>query len=193
MERDGRRTRDPRSKNCRDLRCRPPSHQKWRKSQKTPTSPNIRKSTSMNLSPPYKTLGRWLQSYQGDSIITSTITKWSETCDNLIENPHFTDGWYLPAFYPIYSHQSWTVIELFFNTSKAVYPEHTILWNKQLQLAKAMFSSWEPTYFGTCANKRVPFPKCLWYHKYHYVCVYKQSQQWESYFRNTPFHVWGKL
>ncbi len=70
-----------------------------------------------------KTLGQWLQNYQGDAIVTNTVEKWKQTCDRLTCNPHFTDGWSLPAFYPIYSHQCWNAIDLFFDTSRAVYPE----------------------------------------------------------------------
>jgi hypothetical protein len=42
-----------------------------------------------------------------------------------------------------------------------------------------MFSYWEPTYFGALAGKNIPFPKCLWYHKYDDVYANKQPQQWE--------------
>ncbi len=158
-----------------------------------PASPNHQKEYIDEFVSAAKTLRQWLHNHQGDDRIMDTFNIWTETCDKLIIDLRFTIGWHLPAFYPIYSHQCWSAIEPFFTINKAVYPERTRFWIKQQQVAEKMFSTWEPIYFGVCANRRTPFPKCLWYHKHHYVHVSKQARQWESYFQNTPFHVWGRI
>ncbi len=106
-----------------------------------------------------KILRRWLQNYQEDAAVTDTVSKWMETCDNLTQSPYFTNGWNVPAFYPLYSHQCWTAIDLFFSTNSAIYPRHAAFWIKQQQLAESMFSSWEPTYFGAFAGKKKTLPQ----------------------------------
>lgn len=49
-----------------------------------------------------KTLAQWLQSYQSDALGTKTVNNWKETCNTLIDNPHFDDEWSLPAFFTPY-------------------------------------------------------------------------------------------
>jgi hypothetical protein len=39
-----------------------------------------------------------------------------------------------------------------------------------------MFSSWEEKYFFATAPKQVPFPKCLWFHKYLFIHGEKNNQ-----------------
>lgn len=92
---------------------------------------------------------------------------------------HSAACWHLPAFYPLYSHQCWAAIDSFFDSCKVVYPGGSLFWSNKCKLARSMFSSWEPTYFGAFAGKNIPFPKCLWYHKYDNVYANKQPQQWE--------------
>ncbi len=116
-----------------------------------------------------------------------------ETCDKLLENPYFTQGWHLPAFYPFYSYQCMASIDSFFDTNLSLYPNKQDFWNKQSVIAKTMFAAWEPTYYIVCSTKRTPFPKCLWYHKYQYVHIRKQPQAWSSFFQNSPFSTWGRI
>jgi hypothetical protein len=138
-------------------------------------------------------LETWAATYPDNPHAESTLNIWRETCDKLLENPNFTQGWHLPAFYPFYSYQCMASIESFFTTNRILHPNKGAFWDKQDFVARTMFSAWEPTYFMVCAAKRTPFPKCLWYHKYQYVHVRKQPQIWTSFFQDSPFATWGRI
>ena len=138
-------------------------------------------------------LEEWIAEYRNDLLAGNALIIWKETCDKLLQNPNFTQGWHLPAFYPFYSYQCMASIENFFATNQSIYPNREKFWNKQALIANTMFSAWEPTYYTVCSAKRTPFPKCLWYHKYQYVHVRKQPQMWTNFFHDSPFSTWGRI
>ena len=53
-----------------------------------------------------------------DRTFENAISEWKETCDKLVGNPYFTDGWDLPAFYPFYTDASLDALTNFFNEQK---------------------------------------------------------------------------
>ena len=127
-----------------------------------------------------------------ESILADAITIWKKTCDTLITNPFFTEGWYLPAFYPIYSYQCIAGIQNFFAAAPFLQPNKSKqFWTKQNQQANEMFCSWEALYYHVTSEKCISFPKCLWYHKYHYIHLQKQPDTWKLFFNNSSFSEWG--
>ena len=69
-------------------------------------------------------------------------------CDQLTINPHFSDGWFLPVFYLIYSYQCIAGIQNFFEQAPIVQPgKGKSYWKEQTRQAKEMFSSWEAYYY----------------------------------------------
>jgi hypothetical protein len=63
-----------------------------------------------------------MERYSYDPMVGETLNNRKETCDRLLENPHFTEGWHLPAFYPFYSYQCMASINPFFATNLSLYP-----------------------------------------------------------------------
>jgi hypothetical protein len=53
-----------------------------------------------------------------DQLTTEVIRTWKSTCDKLIQNPHFSTGWDLPAFYLLYSYQCMAGMRDFFASSQ---------------------------------------------------------------------------
>ena len=53
-----------------------------------------------------------------DRTFERAISEWKNTCDKLVENPHFTNGWDLPAFFPFYTDACTTAFTNFFNRKK---------------------------------------------------------------------------
>jgi hypothetical protein len=53
------------------------------------------------------TLDHWYSHNQNHNKFTmeEAIKTWKLTCDKLTQNPFFSMGWYVPAFYPFYSYQ----------------------------------------------------------------------------------------
>lgn len=140
------------------------------------------------------TLDHWCHhKYKNDKLTVEAINTWKVTCDNLTQNPFFTDEWDLPAFYPLYSLQCMAGMQDFFTTSHTTHPQRSDFWRKQLAMGDDMFTMWEKVFFHVAAPKHVPFPRCLWYHKYLYVHKKKQSGAWKSFFEGTvSFQEWGK-
>jgi hypothetical protein len=131
--------------------------------------------------------------HPNENILAATISIWEATCDKLVTNPYFTEGWFLPAFYPIYSYQCAAGIQNFFATAPIFHPDKKpTFWKKQTEQANEMFNSWEALYNHVTSKKCTPFPKCLWYHKYHYIHQRKQADAWKLFFHNSSFNEWGR-
>jgi len=121
-----------------------------------------------------------------DRFFERAISEWKSTCDKLIKNPHFTDGWDLPAFYPFYTEACDNAITNFFTKQKEINPNDITLWTKKMQHAKEMHV------YVTSPNN-IAFPKCLWYHKFYYVYETRQSELWRSFFEGTNFSDLAKI
>jgi hypothetical protein len=70
----------------------------------------------------------WIRKHNNASLAETTIIIWREMCDKLLESPHFTHGWCLPAFYSFYSYQCMASIDYFFDTNCSIYPNKEMLW-----------------------------------------------------------------
>jgi len=140
------------------------------------------------------TIDHWKTTKHPDeTILADAIRIWKITCDRLAANPHFSDGWYLPAFFPIYSYQCVAGIQNFFAAAPLLHPNKPrSFWKKQVKQANEMYQSWEALYHCVASEKYVPFPKCLWYHKYHYIHQRKQPETWRLFFNDSSFSEWGK-
>jgi len=123
----------------------------------------------------------------------NAISNWKETCDELVENPYFTDGWDLPAFFPFYTNACEAAYKNFFNKKKQAQPDKSSLWNSRLQHADQMHDAWIQMFSHVTSPNNTPFPKCLWYHKYYYVYKKQQPELWESFYHDTSFSEWGKI
>lgn len=71
------------------------------------------------------------------------ISEWKSACNKLIENPHFTDGWDLPAFYPFYMDACDKAITDFFMKQKEAHPNKLTFCTKRMQHAKEMHIAWQ--------------------------------------------------
>mmetsp|Transcript_7900 Transcript_7900/g.11465 ORF Transcript_7900/g.11465 Transcript_7900/m.11465 type:complete len:238 (-) Transcript_7900:191-904(-) len=138
-------------------------------------------------------IDHWKESkHPNEVILADAISIWKTTCDKLTTNPYFTEGWYLPAFYPIYSYQCAAGIQIFFETAPVFHPDKKpTFWKKQIEQSEEMFNSWEALYYHVTSGECIPFPKCLWYHKYHYIHQRKQADTWKRFFNNSSFKEWG--
>jgi len=141
------------------------------------------------------TIDHWKQSkHPEEDTLTDAITIWKRTCDKLVASPFFDYGWLIPAFFPIYSYQCFAGIQFFFNVAPHLHPNKPkSFWKQQTAEAKKMFDHWEALYHCVASEKLLPFPKCLWYHKYHYVFQRNQPEIWREFFKDTPFGEWGCL
>ena len=126
-----------------------------------------------------------------DQNFARAVSNWKETCNKLVENPYFTDGWDLPASFPFYSNASTKAYKDFFKKQETLQPESP--WKKRLQHAENMHNAWEQMFFYVISPNEIPFPKSLWYHKYFIVYTRKQPDLWTNYFNNTCFSDWGKI
>jgi hypothetical protein len=140
------------------------------------------------------TVDHWKSSkHPREDTLGVVIANWKLTCDKLTSNPYFSEGWNLPAFFPIYSYQCFAGITNFFAAAPFLHPDKpTSLWREQTSRAEEMYASWEALFHYVTFDKCIPFPKCLWYHKYHYVCQRKQPETWKRFFKNTTFSEWGR-
>ena len=128
-----------------------------------------------------------------ENILADAITVWKNTCDKLTTNPFFSEGWYLPAFFPIYSYQCVAGYQNFFAAPPILQPnKQPTFWSKQVQQANEMYCSWEALYYHVTSQKCIPFPKCLWYHKYNYIHLRNQADTWKLFFNNNTFSGWGR-
>jgi len=124
---------------------------------------------------------------------TNAVSNWRDTCDKLVENPHFAEGWDLPAFFIFYADSTDTAIDNFFKRQEALQPGKSALWKKRQQHAEEMHKAWEQMSLYVTSPNNIPFPKSVWYHKFFIVNVQKQPDLWKSYFVNTNFSEWGKI
>jgi hypothetical protein len=140
------------------------------------------------------TIDHWKKSkHPNESELADSIANWKYTCDKLTANPFFLDEWHLPAFFPIYSYQCFAGITNFFTAAPLLHPDKPIyFWKNQTNQAEEMYASWEAIFHYVTSNKCVPFPKCLWYHKYHYLHQRKQPDTWRNFFKNNTFSEWEK-
>jgi hypothetical protein len=141
------------------------------------------------------TLDHWcLHKYDNDQCTVEAINNWKTTCDKLTQNPFFNEDWKLPAFYPLYSYQCMAGMQNFYADSQISQPDKKNFWKNQLQLGNEMFRTWEETYIFATAPKHVPFPKCLWLHKYLYIHSKRQPNTWRDFFEGTDsFRNWGQI
>ena len=141
------------------------------------------------------TIDHWRQNKHPDEEnLAKQVTIWKQTCDKLVISPHFGDGWFLPAFYPIYSYQCFAGLQNFFTSARDLHPNKPeSFWKQRAAEADEMFNSWEALYHYVASSKLLPFPKCLWYHKYQYVFQRNQPKTWRDFFNSSsPFGEWGK-
>ena len=127
-----------------------------------------------------------------DHTFADAISNWKQTCDALTENPFFNDGWDLPAFFPFYDFACSTACANFFkNKIQENNPNNSRLWNKRHKHANEMLDAWKQFYLFISSPNHIPFPKCLWYHKYFIIHEQKEAEVWSNYFKNTNFSTWG--
>jgi len=60
---------------------------------------------------------------------------WKLTCDKLVLDPHFSDGWRLPAFFPIYLAFYKAAIDEFFHEQKKLHHHLSSMMEEQWQHA----------------------------------------------------------
>ena len=106
---------------------------------------------------------------------------WAQTCDKLVSNPRFGDGWNLPAFFPLYAVTCKDAIDEFFELKKVSHPHLAVKMEEHRQHAMEQHCVWEGIFLRQTSPELVPFPRCLWYQKYHTI-----------YELNLP-HVWDIL
>jgi len=141
------------------------------------------------------TIDHWKNTkHPEEDTLAEAIRIWKVTCDKLTTNPFFSEGWFIPAFYPIYSYQCAAGIQSFYSTAPYFYPNKSLShWERQKKEANKMHTSWEAVYHCVASEKHIPFPKCLWYHRHHYVYIRKQPDAWKSFFQNSSFSEWGRI
>ena len=140
------------------------------------------------------TIEHWKNTkHPNENALAQAIAIWKDTCDQLTVNPYFSDGWFLPAFYPVYSYQCIAGIQNFFEQAPILQPgKGKTYWKEQTQQANEMFASWGAYYYYIAAPKNTPFPKCLWYHKYHFAHLLNEPNTWRNFFHDTSFAEWGR-
>jgi hypothetical protein len=141
------------------------------------------------------TIDHWKSTkHPEEDTLAEAIRIWKITCDKLTTNPFFSEGWFIPAFYPIYSYQCTAGIQRFYSTAPYFHPNKSAsFWETQKKEANKTHTSWEAVYHCVASEKHIPFPKCLWYHRYHYIYLRKQPDTWKSFSQNSSFSEWEKI
>jgi hypothetical protein len=123
-----------------------------------------------------------------DRSFENAIQEWKQTCDKLVDNPFFSDGWDLPAFYPFYTDESTKALEYFFDKNKEAAPDKSTLWERRHRSAREMHDAWRQLYQYVTSPNNIPFPKSLWYHKFFYIHKRNLPEVWKEYFDGTTFN-----
>ena len=170
------------------------SPQTWPDSLNPRTSPSIRNATcTITDLPPLPSNTGKIQNTPMKMPLPKPSRSGKTHAINSPSTPIFSDGWFLPAFYPVYSYQCIAGIQNFFEQAPILQPgKGKTYWKEQTQQANEMFASWEAYYYYIAAPKNTPFPKCLWYHKYHFVQLLNEPNTWRNFFHETSFAEWGR-
>eukprot|EP00590_Aulacoseira_subarctica_P001276 CAMPEP_0172434446 /NCGR_PEP_ID=MMETSP1064-20121228/70638_1 /TAXON_ID=202472 /ORGANISM="Aulacoseira subarctica , Strain CCAP 1002/5" /LENGTH=291 /DNA_ID=CAMNT_0013182667 /DNA_START=38 /DNA_END=912 /DNA_ORIENTATION=+ len=79
------------------------------------------------------TIDHWKSTkHPAEDTLAEAIRIWKITCDKLTTNPFFSENWFLPAFFPIYSYQCAAGIQNFYANTPYLHPSRsTSFWEKQ--------------------------------------------------------------
>ena len=120
--------------------------------------------------------------FPGCPTMRKVLKNWRMTCDKLVLNPYFGEGWKLPAFFPLYSGACKEAINEFFDLKKVSHPHLAVRMEEHRQHAMEQQYTWENTFLCETAPQLVPFPRCLWYQKYHTIYELNRPDLWEIFF-----------
>jgi len=120
--------------------------------------------------------------HPNDATMLHAFENWKETCDKLMENPHFGAGWDLPAYFPVYSAFCSAAIKDFFHKQKELCPSCSAFYDRQYRQATELHRAWEGNFVHYTSPHCVPFARCLWYHKFHVVHELRQPEMWRNFF-----------
>ena len=110
---------------------------------------------------------------------------WISTCDKLVVDPHFGEGWKLPAFFPIYTAFCYQAIDQFFDAQEKQYPQLSETLKDQRRHAVEQHEAWESVFLRVTSLYHVPFPRCLWYQKYFMTHELKLPDIWRRLFEEV--------
>ena len=110
------------------------------------------------------------------------VKNWKTTCDKLVADPHFGEGWKLPAFFPIYSASCYSAIKQFFDAQKELYPQLAGMLEEQRLHAVEQHEAWEGVFIHVTSLYWVPFPRCVWYQKFFVTQELRRPDIWRRFF-----------
>ena len=110
------------------------------------------------------------------------LKNWKLTCDKLVLSPYFGKGWKLPAFFPLYSGACKEAIDEFFELKKVSHPHLAVRMEEHRQHAMEQHYAWEKSFLRETSPQLVPFPRCLWYQKYHTIYELNLPDVWKVLF-----------
>jgi len=122
------------------------------------------------------------KSFPNCPTMLALFKNWEQTCDKLVADPRFGDGWKLPAFFPLYSVTCKEAIDEFFGMKKISHPHLAVRWEEHRQHAAEQHYAWKETFRLKTSLHLVPFPRCLWYQKYHMIYEIDRPDLWEALF-----------
>ena len=170
------------------------SPQTWPESLSPRIQRNIKIATFMTTSLPQPPLTTGKQPNIPTKLFLLTLSESGKS--HVIDSPQTPtspmDGISLPFFLSTPINVS-PESNFFFAAAPLLHPNKPrSFWKKQVKQANEMYQSWEALYHCVASEKYVPFPKCLWYHKYHYIHQRKQPETWRLFFNDSSFSEWGK-
>jgi len=121
------------------------------------------------------------------------LQNWRDTCDLLIVSPNFSTNWGIPAFFPLYDMFCTEACTEYFQKQKQLYAFKEEWWDAYSREALAVIEEWRDMFVSHTSPKHIPFPKCLWFHRYVFLEVKEQPERWRSFFLGTSFNERGVI
>ena len=143
---------------------------------------------------------RWVEAEYGESedpdeflTMMKALQNWRHTCDALIVSTNFSTNWGIPAFFPVYNMYCTEACSEYFQKQKKLYASKEEWWDAYSREALAVIEEWRDMFVSHTSPKHIPFPKCLWFHRYIFLEVKEQPGRWRSFFLGTNFNDRGVI
>ena len=81
----------------------------------------------------------------------------------------------------------------YFQKQKKMYAFKEEWWDAYLREALVIIDEWRRMFVSHTSPKLIPFPKCLWFHRYVFLEVKEQPERWRSFFLGTSFNERGVI
>lgn len=99
----------------------------------------------------------WQKKFPDCPTMLKVFKNWKMTCNKLVSDPHFDNGWRLPAFFLVYLAFCKEAIDEFFELKKKSHPHLAIKMEEHWQHAMEQHYVWEDTFLLETSLHLVPF------------------------------------